>query len=116
MRVSRISDIDAFVRDNIFLILQRRTRWIYEDGNNDSDRELFEKFVAYAFKSEKNWLKKTTKATRPKIKHDFDNAVRHWMERYYKKVTFTYTISITSLLSMTTMMSVPARGVVVRRA
>lgn len=95
MRVSTIAQVDPFVRRNIFWILQRRTRWIYEESSIEWLQELFEKFVIFAYKSRGNWDKKTSKMTRPKIEHDFDNAVCHWMERYYSNaVTFTFTNDI----------------------
>lgn len=101
MRVSTAEKVDAFVRENIFLILQRKYRWIYEDSAIELEQELFEKFVVFAFKSEKNWLKKTAKATRPKIKHDFDNAISSWLKIHYKgAVHFTFTNDIIDQLQV----------------
>lgn len=81
--ITTISEVDKFVRDNIFLIAQRKYRWIYLDSETPTEIILFTKFIEYAFKSIANWKKRVSKKQRRPWVNHFNCAIRNWLVKYY---------------------------------
>lgn len=93
--------VDSFCRENLFIVLQRRTRWLFPDSTTPVEQELFKAFLRHCgFKSKENFLKKMSKKKRERRLSSFDFQITHWLRsRYptYSPFVMSETINYDSL-------------------
>ena len=90
-RISTIEEVDCFVRSNIFWVTQRKSRWIYPESSDPTDKFLFDRYIEYTFKTTAAWKKSLSKEKQKIFARDFDNAILNWLRKYYPtRVDFVY--------------------------
>lgn len=79
------ANVDSFVRENIYFVMQRGDRWISMESNLQLEQDLIEKYISFAFSSRwDKWLKSGSKQMREEHVQNFNHAVRGWLEQNYK--------------------------------
>lgn len=69
---------------NLFLVLQRKARWLYLDSGNLLDQLLFDAFITDSgFKSKENFKKKYSKAGQTQRLNHFNISIKRWLDHKY---------------------------------
>lgn len=77
MNVTRIDQVDGFVRDNIYQIMQKKYTWITLEPKDTIQEELYGKYIGKFFKTEKMFKKKTKRKLKIKA---FNDAIKNWLK------------------------------------
>lgn len=82
---SKSKEIENFCLENMPLILQRKSGWIYPDSSIPLEKTLYASFLVHSgFKTTAVFKKKVSKANRRKMILNFNSCIRSWLDRQKK--------------------------------
>lgn len=86
----------SFCRDNLFLVLQRRSRWLFPRSSIPVEQRLFEAYLQVrGIKSKENFFKRLSKKKQEQRLKAFDFSIAHWLRtRYPSYVPFVFSSTI----------------------